>query len=212
MTLSESFQSAFDANGLVAILRGVRHDQALSIGEALLQAGIRFIEVPLNSPEPLLSIRALRQGLPDHAWIGAGTVLKPLECDEVLAAGAQFIVMPHSDLAVVRRAKALGLVCGPGVATPTEAFAALEAGVDLLKMFPAETLGPQAVKAWRAVLPASVPLVPVGGIDVGAVAAYRAAGARGLGLGSALYRPGDSAEQVAEKARAFVRAWQAAPR
>lgn len=196
--------------GLIAILRGLQPHEAEGIGHALFDAGFRVIEVPLNSPDPLRSIRLLRETLPADALIGAGTVLRPESCSDIANAGGQLVVMPHSDAAVIRAAKATGLACAPGVATPTEAFAALAAGADVLKMFPAETQGPVGLKAWRAVLTPPVAIVPVGSITPESVAPYVAAGASGLGLGSALYRPGDSAQQVALQAKAFVRAWQAA--
>lgn len=194
--------------GLIAILRGVQPHEVVAIGHALYDAGFRTIEVPLNSPEPLASIRALRNALPADCLVGAGTVLTPQACADVAAAGGQVIVMPHSDPTVIRAAKAAGLACAPGVATLTEAFAALAAGADVLKLFPAEALAPAVLKAWRAVLRPPVALLPVGGITPDNLAPYAAAGASGFGLGSALYRPGDSAEQVARNAAAFVQAWR----
>ena len=210
MTLSESFHQALQQCGLIAILRGIRPEEATAIGRVLYDAGFRLIEVPLNSPEPLRSIRALRDALPADALVGAGTVLRPESCAEVAAAGGQIVVMPHSDAAVIRAAKAAGLACAPGVATPTEAFAALAAGADVLKMFPAEALGPIGLKAWRAVLTPPIAIVPVGGVVPESIATYVAAGASGFGLGSALYRPGDTPEKVARQAQAFVEAWRAA--
>lgn len=210
MNTSEHLHQALHQCGLIAILRGLQPHEAEAIGGALYNAGFRVIEVPLNSPDPLRSIRLLRDTLPADALIGAGTVLQPESCADIAAAGGQLVVMPHSDAAVIRAAKAAGLACAPGVATPTEAFAALAAGADVLKMFPAEALGPVGLKAWRAVLTPPVAIVPVGGITPDDVAPYVAAGASGLGLGSALYRPGDTAQQVAQHAGAFVRAWQAA--
>jgi 2-dehydro-3-deoxyphosphogalactonate aldolase len=210
MTPSELLHQALHQCGLVAILRGLQPHEAEGIGRALYDAGFRVIEVPLNSPDPLRSIRLLREALPADALIGAGTVLRPEACADIAAAGGQLVVMPHSDAAVIRAAKAADLACAPGVATPTEAFAALAAGADVLKMFPAEALGPVGLKAWRAVLTPPVAIVPVGGITPDTVAPYVTAGASGLGLGSALYRPGDSAQQVTQQAEAFVRAWQAA--
>lgn len=194
--------------GLVAILRGVQPHEVVAIGHALYAAGFRTIEVPLNSPEPLASIRALRDALPADCLVGAGTVLTPQACADVAAAGGQIIVMPHSDPEVIRAAKAAGMACAPGVATLTEAFAALAAGADVLKLFPAEALAPAVLKAWRAVLRPPVALLPVGGITPDNLAPYAAAGASGFGLGSALYRPGDSAEQVARNAAAFMQAWR----
>jgi 2-dehydro-3-deoxyphosphogalactonate aldolase len=210
MNLSFLFRQTLSTHGLIAILRGLRPDEARDIGLALHGAGIRLIEVPLNSPEPLQSIRILRDALPDDTLVGAGTVLQPEACAQIAAAGGQLVVMPHSDPAVIRAAKALGLACAPGVATPTEAFAALAAGADVLKMFPAETLGPVGLKAWRAVLTPPVAIVPVGGVTPDSLGAYLAAGASGFGLGSALYRAGDDAGAVAQQATAFVQAWQQA--
>ncbi len=196
--------------GLIAILRGVQPHEVVAIGHALYEAGFRIVEVPLNSPDPLASIRALRDALPADCLVGAGTVLSEQAVAEVAQAGGQLIVMPHGDPAVVRAARAAGLACAPGVATLTEAFAALSAGASMLKLFPAEALAPAVLKAWRAVVPPAVPLAPVGGIGPTSLAAYAAAGASGFGLGSALYRPGDGAADVARNAAAFVAAWRAA--
>ena len=210
MSLTQQFRQTLTTHGHIAILRGLRPEEAVEIGLALHDAGIRLIEVPLNSPQPLLSIRALRDALPPDTLVGAGTVLRPEACADIATAGGQLIVMPHSDPQVIRAAKANGLVCAPGVATPTEAYAALSAGADVLKMFPAETLGPQGLKAWRAVLTQPLAIVPVGGVTPESVAPYLAAGASGFGLGSALYRAGDDAETVHRRATTFVQAWQAA--
>lgn len=210
MNLSSLFRQTLSTHGLIAILRGLRPDEARGIGLALHGAGIRLIEVPLNSPDPLQSIRILRENLPDDTLVGAGTVLQPEACAQIAEAGGQLVVMPHSDPAVIRAAKAQGLACAPGVATPTEAFAALAAGADVLKMFPAETLGPVGLKAWRAVLTPPVAIVPVGGVTPDSLGAYLAAGASGFGLGSALYRASDGAATVAQRATAFVQAWQQA--
>jgi 2-dehydro-3-deoxyphosphogalactonate aldolase len=188
---------------LIAILRGIRPEEAVAVGEALVAEGFVAIEVPLNSPEPLDSIARLAAALGERALIGAGTVLEPARVGEVAAAGGRLAVMPHSDPAVIAAAKAAGLLCVPGVATPTEAFAALAAGADALKLFPAEALPPTVIRAWRAVLPEAVWLLPVGGIAPATMAPYLAAGATGFGLGSALYRPGMSAAEVGERARAF---------
>ena len=194
---------------LVAILRGLRPDEATGIGAALIEAGFVAIEVPLNSPEPLTSIERLARAFGDRALIGAGTVLAAEAVEQVAAAGGRLIVMPHGDPAIIGAAKANGLLCTPGVATPTEALAALRAGADALKLFPAETLPAAAVKAWRAVLPKDSWLLPVGGITPEIMAPYRTAGADGFGLGSALYRPGTSATAVARSAHTFVAAWRA---
>ena len=188
---------------LIAILRGIRPAEAVPVGEALLAAGFVALEVPLNSPEPLASIGELAAAFGEQALIGAGTVLEPRRVGEIAAAGGRLVVMPHGDPAVIAAAKSAGLLCIPGVATPTEAFAALAAGADALKLFPAEALPPAVVKAWRAVLPPEIWLLPVGGITPATLAPYLAAGANGFGLGSALYQAGMSAPEVAERARAF---------
>ncbi len=203
-------QTAMAHCGLIAILRGIESAEAEAIGLELYAVGFRLIEVPLNSPDPLDSIRAMRAALPTDCLIGAGTVLDPEDCVRVQQAGGELIVMPHSDAAVIRAAKALGMASCPGVATPTEAYAALAAGADVLKMFPAEQLGPAVLKAWRAVLRPPIALAPVGGITPDNIAIYAQAGASGFGLGSALYKPGLSAAQVGQNARAFIAAWQRA--
>lgn len=202
------FIAAFESCPMIAILRGVTPDEAAAHGQALYDAGFRIVEVPLNSPDPLASIAALRQALPREVIVGAGTVLRPEFVEEVARAGGELIVMPHGDTQIVRTAKEAGLACAPGVATPTEAFAALASGADVLKMFPAEQLGAVVVKAWRAVIARRVPLVPVGGVTPENMSALVAAGANGFGLGSALYRPGQDAATTAEHARAFVAAWR----
>ena len=196
---------------LIAILRGVTPEAVVAIGEALVRAGFAIVEVPLNSPQPLESIRRLRGALGTGVLVGAGTVTTPAEVRAVADAGGELIVMPHSDAAVVRAAKDAGLACTPGVATPTEAFAALADGADALKLFPAELLTPAVVKALRAVLPKGTRLLPVGGITPDAMAPYVAAGAAGFGLGSALYKPDDAPETVAANARAFGDAWRRIP-
>ncbi|MFT4069500.1 2-dehydro-3-deoxy-6-phosphogalactonate aldolase [Paraburkholderia sp.] len=196
--------AAFEACPLIAILRGVTPADAADHGQALYEAGFRIVEVPLNSPQPFDSITAIRNALPADAIVGAGTVLHPMFVDDVKAAGGELIVMPHGDPEVVIAAKAQGLACAPGVATPTEAFIALKNGADVLKMFPAEQLGCQVVKAWRAVIAAQVPLVPVGGITPDNMGPYLSAGANGFGLGSALYKPGQSAAVSASHAKAFI--------
>ncbi|MDR5820958.1 MULTISPECIES: 2-dehydro-3-deoxy-6-phosphogalactonate aldolase [unclassified Caballeronia] len=195
---------AFAACPLIAILRGITPAEAADHGRALYAAGFRIIEVPLNSPQPFDSIAAIRQALPDDAIVGAGTVLHPSYVDNVKAAGGELIVMPHSDADVIRAAKAQGMACAPGVATPNEAFLALKAGADVLKMFPAEQLDPTVTKAWRAVISKEVPLVPVGGIAPDNMGPFLTAGANGFGLGSALYKPGQSAEVTAHHAKAFI--------
>lgn len=190
---------------LIAILRGLTPAEAPAIGQALVDSGFALIEVPLNSPEPLESIAALTKLFP-QALIGAGTVLNTQQVKDVHAAGGRLIVSPNFNLAVVTQALALGMVVLPGVATPSEAFAALDAGTHGLKLFPAEMISPATVKAMRAVLPKDTALMPVGGITPDNMAAYRAAGASGFGLGSALYAPGKSAPAVQLQAEAFARA------
>ena len=190
---------------LIAILRGLTPPEAAPAGDALFGAGFRLIEVPLNSPDPLRSIETLAARLPG-ALVGAGTVLASQQVRQVHAAGGRLVVAPNFDAAVVREAVALGMVALPGVATPTEAFAALAAGAHGLKLFPAEGLPPAVVKAWRAVLPAGTLMLPVGGITPGNMAPYLAAGAQGFGIGSALYAPGLPTAELAGRARAFARA------
>ncbi|UOB24155.1 2-dehydro-3-deoxy-6-phosphogalactonate aldolase [Pseudomonas orientalis] len=202
-------KTALAQNGLIAILRGVRPDEAEAVGRALYQAGFRVIEVPLNSPDPYTSIRTLRDSLPADCLIGAGTVLTPEQVEQVKAAGGQVIVMPHSDAKVLRAATAAGLYLSPGVATPTEAFAALAEGADVLKLFPAEQMAPAVIKAWLAVLPAGTLLLPVGGITPDNMQVFTDAGAKGFGLGSGLFKPGMTVEQVASRAQAYVAAWKA---
>lgn len=203
-------QTAMAHCGLIAILRGITPADAAATARELYAAGFRLIEVPLNSPEPFASIRAMRDALPADCLVGAGTVLDPADVARVKDAGGEIIVMPHSDPAVIRATKAAGLASSPGVATPTEAYAALAAGADVLKMFPAEQLGPVVLKAWRAVLRPPVALVPVGGITPDNLSTYAQAGASGFGLGSALYKPGQTAAETGQRARDFVAAWQRA--
>lgn len=202
-------KQALAQNGLIAILRGLRPDEAQAVGQVLYQAGFRVIEVPLNSPDPYTSIRTLRDSLPADCLIGAGTVLTPEQVEQVKAAGGQVIVMPHSDPKVLRAAKAAGLYLSPGVATPTEAFAALAEGADVLKLFPAEQMGPAVIKAWLAVLPQGTLLLPVGGINPDNMQVFTDAGAKGFGLGSGLFKPGMTVDQVASRAQAYVAAWKA---
>jgi 2-dehydro-3-deoxyphosphogalactonate aldolase len=191
---------------LVAILRGLAPENALAVGQVLIDAGFRIIEVPLNSPRPFESIGILAQAFGARALVGAGTVLRTDDVARVRDAGGRLIVMPHGDTAVIRAAKGEGLICAPGVATPTEGFAALAAGADGLKLFPAEAMPPAVVKAWRAVFPPETLLMPVGGITPDRMADYLAAGASGFGLGSALFAPGMGASDIQTRARAFVAA------
>jgi 2-dehydro-3-deoxyphosphogalactonate aldolase len=199
MNPSLRFTTALAACPLVAILRGLSPQEALPIGEALAGSGFRMIEVPLNSPQPLLSIESIAAAFPE-AVVGAGTVLEPRQVREVRAAGGRLVVAPNFNPAVVREAVRLDMICLPGVLTATEAFAAIAAGATGLKLFPAEMIPPAAVKALRAVLPPDALLLPVGGIGIAEFAAYRAAGADGFGVGSALYKPGTTAAEVKRNA------------
>ncbi|HEX2891152.1 2-dehydro-3-deoxy-6-phosphogalactonate aldolase [Vineibacter terrae] len=205
---SPGLRTALAACPLIAILRGLTPAEAPAIGAALVGAGFTVLEVPLNSPRPIDSIRQLATAHP-AALVGAGTVMTTAEVDQVAAAGGQLIVMPHADLAVVRHARARGLACAPGVATPTEGFAALAAGADALKLFPGEMLTPAVLKALRAVFPRDVLMIPVGGVSEATMPAYWAAGADGFGIGSALYKPGATAADVARRAGALVDAARA---
>lgn len=207
MNLTDSgLHAAMAKLPLVAILRGITPPEAQGVGAALVDAGWQLIEVPFNSPEPLRSIAALATAFPG-ALIGAGTVRTADEVRAVHDAGGRLIVSPHFDRAVVEAAAKLGMATLPGIATPSEAFAALAAGASGLKLFPAEMIPPAAVKAMRAVLPADTLLLPVGGIAPDTMAAYRAAGANGFGIGGALYRPGAAVPDVAAAARRFADAW-----
>lgn len=193
---------------LVAILRGVKPDEVEAIADAVYAEGFRVIEVPLNSPDALDSIARLARRMPADAVVGAGTVLSVQAVADVQAAGGRVIVMPHADVEVIRAAKARGLFCVPGAATPTEAFAAVNAGADAVKLFPAELITPAIVKAMRAVLPKALKLLPVGGITPDNMGPYVKAGAAGFGLGSALYAPGLTAAEVAQRAKAFAQGWR----
>ena len=197
---------------LIAVLRGITPEEIPAVGAALVANGFRILEVPLNSPRPFESITALARQFGDRCLVGAGTVTAEDEVKEVAAAGGQLIVMPHGDTAVIRAAKKQGRVCVPGVATPTEAFAALAAGADGLKMFPSDQLPPSALKAWRAVLPREALVFPVGGIRPDNMGLYWAAGANGFGTGSNLYQPGSTVEHVRSAAAAYAAAFRALPR
>lgn len=200
------FSDNFLAMPLVAILRGITPDEAERVGEALVLAGFTLIEVPLNSPSPFASIERLARYCGAHATIGAGTVLRPADVARVRDAGGRMVISPNTNLDVIAATAAAGMASLPGYFTPSEAFAALEAGANALKLFPAEAATPAVVKAHRAVLPKDVPLLVVGGITPDGMAPWRAAGANGFGLGSALYKPGMTAEQVGTAARAFTAA------
>lgn len=212
MTHRDCFDAAFARLPLVAILRGVRPDEVEAIGEALVAAGFAIVEVPMNSPDPLESIARLVRRLGDRAVVGAGTVLRVEDVAAVEAAGGTIVIAPNANPAVIAAAAARGLVALPGIATPTEAFVALEAGAAALKLFPAEAASPAVLKAMRAVLPKDTRVLPVGGIAPDTMAPWVAAGAAGFGLGSALYRPGMDAAAVGEAAREFVTAHQALAR
>jgi len=201
------FQAAMRELPLIAILRGLKPTDAEAIGDVLFEAGFRLIEVPLNSPQPLDSIALLRKRLP-QAMIGAGTVLTAIEAREVAAAGGELVVAPNFDRDVVVETVRLGMTSLPGIMTPTEAFAALAAGAQGLKLFPAELASPAVVKALLAVLPKGTPLIPVGGIAADNLADWHAAGAAGVGLGSSLYKPGDDVATVRAKAAAIVSAYR----
>ncbi|MRL68509.1 2-dehydro-3-deoxy-6-phosphogalactonate aldolase [Brevundimonas sp. SPF441] len=198
---------SLDALPLIAILRGLKPDEAVEVGEAIVAAGFRCLEVPLNSPEPLASIRRLRQALDSRALVGAGTVLSVAATREVAEAGGQLIISPNTNVDVIAETKTLGLLSLPGFFTPSEAFAALDAGADALKLFPAEVAGPKGLKAIRAVLPAATRIYPVGGVDPDSMAAWRSAGASGFGVGSAVFKPGQTPEQVGRQAADFAARW-----
>ncbi|HKJ94008.1 MAG TPA: 2-dehydro-3-deoxy-6-phosphogalactonate aldolase [Gammaproteobacteria bacterium] len=204
ITLNERFSSYLDEMPLVAILRGVTPDEVVGMANALIGAGIRLLEVPLNSPDPFDSIEAIRAHVGHDALVGAGTITDPSQIHALIEAGGELAVMPHADVDVIRDAVDEGLVVVPGVLTPTEAFAALRAGADALKIFPAELAAPNVLRAVRTVLPPQTRLLPVGGIQPDNMAGYWAAGAAGFGLGSGLYRPGIDAAELARRARAYV--------
>ena len=207
--MSSGLRQALAELPLVAILRGLAPEDALALGQVLVDAGFRIIEVPLNSPRPFESIGLLAKAFGTRAMVGAGTVLRTEDVTRVKDAGGRLIVMPHGDMAIIREAKRQGLICTPGVATPTEGFAALAAGADGLKLFPARAIPPAIVKAWRAVFPPETLLLPVGGITPERMADYLAAGASGFGLGSALFAPGMSASDIQTRAQAFAAAIRA---
>lgn len=206
--VSHKVAQALEQQPLVAILRGITPPEAVAVGQALVEAGIRVIEVPLNSPSPLESIRLLADALAGQAIVGAGTVLLEIEVDAVARAGAQLVLSPNFKAPVVRCTKAHGLYSMPGVATPSEGFNALEEGADALKLFPGELLTPPVLKAWRAVFPRETPMFSVGGVGLDNLASFKAAGASGAGIGSALYAPGRPAAEVAQRAREFIARWR----
>lgn len=199
-----NFKSWLEACPLVAILRGVKPAEVVAIGEVLYEAGFRIIEVPLNSPDPLASIALLSGRFDDRVLVGAGTVLDARHVERIADAGGRLVVMPHADPKIVAAAKAQGLAVVPGFATPTEAFSVLAEGADALKLFPAEANPPRVLRAMKAVLPPGLPVLPVGSISPTNMAEYWAAGARGFGLGSALYKAGSHPDTVAANAAIFV--------
>lgn len=204
---THSLFETLQAHPLVAILRGVRPDEVIDVAECLLAQGYVAIEVPLNSPSPLESIARLSAHFGDRILLGAGTVLRVQDVDAVARAGARWVLAPNRDRAVIERAVGQGLLAMPGVATPSEAFEALAWGAQALKLFPADVLGPASLKAWRAVLPPGTPMWVVGGVDERNLAAFRQAGAMGAGLGSALYTPGLSLDQLVRRAETLKAAW-----
>ncbi|MCO4158906.1 2-dehydro-3-deoxy-6-phosphogalactonate aldolase [Citrobacter amalonaticus] len=194
---------------LIAILRGITPQDATNAAEILIEAGFRWLEVPLNSPSALESIRLMRQCAGDNAKIGAGTVLTVAQVDDVAEAGGQLIVSPNADATVIQHTRQRNMMSLPGVMTPTEAFAALHAGASALKLFPAEQLSPELLKAFRAVLPRNLACLPVGGIrpDTDQMQRYVQTGANGFGLGGALYQAGMPMDELAKRARAYRQAW-----
>lgn len=194
---------------LIAILRGLTPEDATTVGAAIVDAGFHVLEVPLNSPRSFDSIERMAHAFGDGCIVGAGTVLSVADVSRVADAGGRLIVTPHTDLAIIAAARQKRLYCTPGTATPSEVFAALCAGADAIKAFPAEQITPKVLHAWRAVLPHDVDVLPVGGITPANMADYVAAGANGFGIGSALYKPGRSIKDVAAAAQAFASAWHA---
>jgi 2-dehydro-3-deoxyphosphogalactonate aldolase len=204
-----TLQQALARLPLVAILRGIAPEHCVAVGRMLVDEGFSIIEVPMNSPRPLLSIERLAGAIGDQALVGAGTVLHSVEVEQVASAGGRLVVSPDAKTQVVLATAAARLYSIPGFATVSEAFAMLDAGADALKLFPAEAFSPPVLKAMRAVLPGAVAVLPVGGIGVDCMASWRAAGATGFGLGSALYRAGDGVDVIRGRARALVAAWHA---
>ena len=207
--MDSDLQQALASMPLVAILRGITPRESVDVGRMLVEEGFSIIEVPLNSPQPLLSIERLAQAIGEQALVGAGTVLRTEQVREVASAGGRLVVSPNARADVVAATKAQGMISIPGFATASEAFAMLDAGADALKLFPAEAYTPAVVKALRAVLPADVAVLPVGGIDAASMATWWAGGAAGFGLGSALYRTGDELDSIRGRARNLLTAWRA---
>ena len=201
-----AFFSAIEKHPLVAILRGIKPTEVVDVAEILIEKDFKIIEIPLNSPDPIKSIELLAHYFENHAIIGAGTVLDEASIRSIAEAGAKLVVMPNGNGIVVKAAKDRGLIAIPGIATPSEAFAMIEAGADALKLFPAEGIPPSVLKAMKAVLPSTVPILPVGGIPPEKMNDYLKAGAIGFGLGSALYKPGMTLRDIRKNAEAFNQA------
>mgnify|MGYP001766727524 CR=1 FL=1 len=212
MSARAEFTEALARFPVVAILRGVRPDEVVAVTEALYAEGLRIVEVPLNSPDPFASIAALARAFAGRALIGAGTVLTAADVERVAQAGGRLVVSPNTDAAVVAATRRLGLVSSPGFQTPTEAFAAIAAGADVLKYFPGEAATPAIVRALSAVIPKTVPMLLVGGVAADTIDRWNDTSIAGFGIGSALYRPGDDPATVGAKARAFAAALRAAGR
>jgi 2-dehydro-3-deoxyphosphogalactonate aldolase len=203
------FKRAYELMPLFAILRGVRPEEVEATAKAVIEEGIGIVEIPLNSPEPFESIGRIAKMFSGRAIVGAGTVLTSQELERVAAAGGQLAISPNFNPGVVEKSKSLGLVSAPGVMTPSEAFAALARGADVLKLFPGEVLSLPVIKAYGAVLPKQAPLVLVGGVNLEAIAAFANSPVSGFGIGSSLYKPGMDASEVRERSRAFVKAMRA---
>ena len=201
-----AFFSAIEKHPLIAILRGIKPTEVVDVAEILIEKDFKIIEIPLNSPDPIRSIELLTHYFENHAIIGAGTVLDEASIRSIAEAGAKLVVMPNGNGIVVKAAKDRGLIAIPGIATPSEAFAMIEAGADALKLFPAEGIPPSVLKAMKAVLPSTVPILPVGGITPEKMNDYLKAGAIGFGLGSALYKPGMTLRDIRKNAEAFNQA------
>ena len=206
----QSFDRLFAQTPLIAILRGIKPEEAVEVGEALVASGITLIEVPLNSPQPLESIEMLAKALGNRALIGAGTVMSIGEAEAVAGCGGQIIVSPNTNPRVIEKARALGLVSLPGCFTPTEAAMALEAGAHGLKLFPGELVTPASARALAAVMPRNTRMILVGGVSVATLPNWVGGAIHGFGIGSALFKPGMSAADVTASATAFVQAWRAA--
>lgn len=203
--MSLSLTDALQRCPLVAILRGLKPEAAIDVGQVLVKAGFRIIEVPLLAPDALTSIRHLAEQFKNEVLIGAGAVMRAGDVEAIIQAGARLVMMPNTDVEVIRAAKAHGLYCAPGAATPTEAFTALSAGADALELFPAEGIPPRILQAWRGVMPGAR-LLPVGGIDSSNMAVYRAAGSDGFGVGSTVYKPNRNLGDIRDSAQRMVKA------